>query len=77
MELARSFEDKDCSEAYFLVTSLLRGISLAELQQKGEAYENAAARIGMKFETIGLMSYKGYISIDALEDLVGETAFAL
>jgi hypothetical protein len=77
MELARSFEDKDFTEAYLLVTALPREISLADLQQKGEACENAALRIGMKFETIGLMIYKGYIPIDALEDLVGEAAIAL
>jgi hypothetical protein len=31
----------------------------------------------MKFETIGLMIYKGYVPIDALEDLVGGAALTL
>ena len=75
--LASSFEDKEFTDAYRLISSLDKSISLKELSECGEAHEQAALRIGMKFETIGLMIYKGYVPIDALEDLVGGAALAL
>lgn len=31
----------------------------------------------MKFETVGLMIYKGYVPIDAAEDLIGGAALTL
>ena len=77
ISLASSFEDQGFTDAYFLVTSLPNNISLEELCGMGEAYERAALRIAMKFETVGLMIYKGYVPIDALEDLVGGAALTL
>jgi len=74
MELARSFEDRDFTEAYLLITALPMGISLADLRERGSLYENAATRLAMKYETIGLMIFNRYIPIDALEDLVGGAA---
>ncbi|MEP5568586.1 MAG: hypothetical protein ABJN62_12170 [Halioglobus sp.] len=75
--LASSFEEKGFTDAYRLISSLEYGVSLKELTEQGEEYEQAALRLGMKFETIGLMIYKGYVPIDALEDLVGGAALAL
>ena len=77
MTLASSFEDKDFTDAYLLVTSLEDGTSLAELRAMDEKYEQAVIRLAMKFETIGLMIYKGYVPIETLEDLVGGAALAL
>ena len=70
MALASSFEDQEFTDAYMRVTSLDENIRLDELRELGEVYERAALRLGMKFETVGLMIYKGYVPIDALEDLV-------
>ena len=75
--LASSFEDKEFTDAYLLVTTLEKGTSLAQVREHGDEYEQAALRLGMKFETVGLMIYKGYVPIDALEDLVGGAALAL
>ena len=75
--LASSFEDQDFTDAYLLVTALPKNISLEALCGMGENYERAALRIAMKFETVGLMIYKGYVPIDALEDLVGGAALTL
>ena len=75
--LSSSFNDQDFTDAYMLVTSLERNISLEEIRARGEDYERAALRIAMKFETVGLMIYKGYVPIDALEDLVGGAALAV
>jgi hypothetical protein len=77
MALASSFEDQEFTDAYMRVTSLDENIRLDELRELGEVYERAALRLGMKFETVGLMIYKGYVPIDALEDLVGGAALAI
>ena len=75
--LASSFEDKEFTDAYRLVTTLKKSTSLEEIKERGAVYEEAALRLGMKFETVGLMIYKGYVPIDALEDLVGGAALTL
>lgn len=75
--LASSFEDQEFTDAYMLVTSLQENITLEEIRAQGKDYERAALRIAMKFETVGLMIYKGYVPIDALEDLVGGAALAI
>lgn len=77
MECARSFEHKEFTEAYGLITDLEDGISLAELKALGKNYEDAALRIGMKFETIGLLVFKGVVPIDAMHDLVGDAAITV
>ena len=77
LECARSFEDKDFTEAYRLISGLKAGISKTELNELGEEYEAAALRAGMKFETIGLLVYKGVIPIGAMQDLVGGAAITI
>ena len=71
LELARSFEDPEFTEAYMLITSLEVGISDNDLQSKGPEYVAAAMRVGWKFETIGLLIYKRVVPMDAMADLVG------
>ncbi len=75
--LASSFEDKEFTDAYLLVTSLDDGVSLADMRAMDDKYEQALIRLAMKFETVGLMIYKGYVPIELLEDLVGGAALTL
>ncbi len=77
ISLASSFEDQEFTDAYMLVTTLDTNVTLLDIRERGEIYERAALRIAMKFETVGLMIYKGYVPIDALEDLVGGAALAV
>lgn len=77
MECARSFEDQDFTESYRLLTSIEPGKTKAEFNALGDQYETAALRAGMKFETVGLLVYKGVVPIDAMEDLVGGAALTL
>lgn len=77
MECARAFEDKEFTEAYRLLTSLKAGQTKEQLTAHGEDFEIAALRAGMKFETIGLLVYKGVVPIDAIEDLVGGAALVI
>jgi len=71
VELARSFEEPDFTEAYILVTSLDVGIGDKELRSKGPKYVAAAMRVGWKFETVGVLIYKRVVPMDAMADLVG------
>jgi hypothetical protein len=71
VELARSFEDPEFTEAYILVTDLAVGIDDNELRSKGPEYVAAAMRVGWKFETVGVLIYKRVVPLDAMADLVG------
>lgn len=71
LECARSFEDKEFTEAYRLISELPEGITKANIDKMGAEYEPAVIRVGMKFETMGLLIHRGVIPIDAMSDLVG------
>lgn len=77
MECARSFEDSEFTEAYRLLSELNPNLSKEDVLAMGEKYEAAVIRVGMKFETIGLLVYKDVVPIDAIEDLVGGVALLL
>ena len=77
LECARSFEDQDFTEAYRLISELPVGMTKAEFDKLGDKYESAAIRVGMKFETMGLLVHRGVIPIDAMSDLVGGAALAI
>jgi hypothetical protein len=77
MECARSFEDSEFTEAYRLLTTLESNLSRKDILEMGDNYEAAIIRVGMKFETIGLLVYKDVVPIDAIEDLVGGVAILL
>jgi hypothetical protein len=71
LELARSFETPEFTEAYMLVTSLDAGILDKELQSRGPEFVAAAMRVGWKFETVGMLIYHRVVPMDAMADLVG------
>jgi len=77
MECVRSFEDKEFTEAYRLLTTLKPEQTKEEINALSDEYEVAALRAEMKFETIGLLVYKGVVPIDAMEDLVGDVALPI
>ena len=77
LECARSFEDEDFTEAYRLISELPAGMTKAQFDKLGERYESAAIRVGMKFETMGLLVHRGVIPLDALSDLVGGAALTI
>ena len=71
LELARSFEEPEFTEAYMLITSLEVGISDEAHQSKGPEYVSAAMRVGWKFETVGMLIHNHVVPMDAMADLVG------
>ena len=76
-ECARSFEDREFTEAYRLLTALPPGRTEADFEELGETYVSAALRVGMKFESMGLLVHRGVIPIDTMEDLVGGAALTI
>ena len=74
MELARSFEDREFTEAYRLIANLSDDIAPEEFEGLGDDYVSAGLRVSFKFETIGLLIYKGVVPLDAMRDLVGGAA---
>ena len=74
MELARSFEDREFTEAYRLIADLPDDTNAAQLGALGDEYVSAALRVGFKFETIGLLIHRGVVPMDAMSDLVGGAA---
>ena len=77
LECARSFEDEDFTEAYRLISDLPAGMTKVEFDKLDDKYESAAIRVGMKFETMGLLVHRGVIPIDAMSDLVGGAALTI
>ena len=77
IECARSFEDEDFSEGYRLIAELPAGMTKAEFDKLDERYEAAALRVGIKFETMGLLVHRGVIPLDAMSDLVGGAALTI
>ena len=77
LEIARSFEDREFTDAYLKLSSLEDNTTSEALNALGDHYVSDALRVGMKYETVGLLIYKGVVPMDALEDLVGDAALTL
>jgi hypothetical protein len=71
VELVRSLQDKDFSRAFYLIMALPAGISAGELRALGSDYLEAVQILAFRFETLGVLVYRGAISFDIAEDLVG------
>ena len=77
LECARMFEDEQFTENYRLLSQLESGLTMAQFEELGDRYEAAALRVGMKFETVGLLVHRGVVPISAMEDLVGGAALTV
>lgn len=77
VELARSFEHREFTEAYRLIANLPDDLSANKLEALGDEYVSAALRVGFKFETVGLLIHKGVVPMDAMADLVGGAAILI
>lgn len=71
IELVRSFQDELLPLGYQMFHTLPAGTSADELKALGESYTKTALMIGMRYETIGLLVYRGIIPIDIVDELVG------
>ncbi len=71
IELVRSLQDQDFSRAFTLIMALPVGISAEELRSLGHVYTDAVQTLAFRFETLGVLVYRGAVPFDIAEDLVG------
>lgn len=71
INLAQTFYSHDLAQAIALLQPLPDGISLAEMRDKGAAYEKAAITVCTSFETMGLLAFKRIAPMDLVLDLAG------
>jgi hypothetical protein len=71
INLAQTFYSRDLARAISLLQPLPDGISLAQLRDMGEPYEQAAITVCTSFETMGLLVYKRIAPMDLVLDLAG------
>ena len=70
-ELTRTFMDETLSLSVAKLRALPDGVSAEELRAMGPDFEEAAIRVTMSFETMGLMVYRGFASKSLAFDLAG------
>ncbi len=71
IELMRSLQDTTFAEAFRMVLALPAVMPASEVLARDADLENAATILAFRFETLGLLVYRGAISFDVIEDLVG------
>ena len=71
INLAQTFYSRDLARSIAILQPLPDGISLAELRELGEEYEQAAITVCTSFETMGLLIYKRIAPVDLVLDLAG------
>jgi hypothetical protein len=77
IELVKSIQDSEFTKAFRLIFSLPEDISATELSAKGTEYVDAALLIGVKFEVIGLLVFRGVVPFSAVQELVGGITITL
>ena len=71
IELMRSLQDTTFARAFQLVSSLPTEMPALTQQMRDANLEEAATILAFRFETLGLLVYRGAISFDVMEDLMG------
>lgn len=77
IELVRSFQDKEFTQAFRLIHSLPEDISATEFAAKGTEYIDAAYSLSMKYESMGVLVFRNVVPISAVEDLIGGVGITL
>ena len=70
-QLTQTFMDESLALSVAKLRGLPDGLSAAELRALGAEYEEAAVRVTMSFETMGLLVYRGFASRELALDLAG------
>ena len=71
VELMRSLQDREFTDAFRLIYGLGEGTGAADLRALGPDYEGAAIAIGTRFETMGLLVFRKNIPFHLVEELIG------
>ena len=73
IELMRSFQDNEFINSLRAIHSIPKGLRAAEIRAKGVEFETAAYTLSARFESIGLLVFKGSIPYRLVEELIGGT----
>jgi len=76
-ELVRSFLDAEFAQALRLIDSLPKNATADQLRAGGAAMEEAALYFSVRFETIGLLVFRGDIPLSLVGELIGGIAIDL
>lgn len=76
-ELVRSFQDADFTRSFRVVSALPNNASAAEVRAGGPAMEDAALALGVRYETLGLLVFRGIMPLSLVAQLAGATAIEL
>ena len=71
INLAQTFYSRDLARSIAILQPLPDGISLDQLRELGDEYEQAAITVCTSFETMGLLVYKRIAPVDLVLDLAG------
>lgn len=77
IELMRSLQDTTFASAFRLIFELPTGLSAAEFRARGPEFEEAAQILAFRFEPLGLLVYRGTISFEITEQLIGGAVMCL
>ena len=70
-QLTQTFMDESLALAISKVRQIPEGASAADIRAMGSEFENAAIRVTMSFETMGLLVYRGFAERELALDLAG------
>jgi len=76
-ELVRSFHDPLFAQSLRLIAALPNDAKTEQLRAGGAGMEDAALYIGVRFETIGLLVFRGVMPLSLVDHLVGPRAVSL
>lgn len=77
LELMRALQDRDFTHAFRLMYPLESSVRTADLAALGPEFEEAAIALGARFETMGLLVFRGSLPIHLVEEIVGGTIVLL
>lgn len=77
VELMRSLQDREFTRAFRLIYALPDGLGAEGLRARGSEYEDAAYALSARFETMGLLVFRGNIPFVLVEELVGGAVVSL
>ena len=72
-----SLQDTTFGRAFQAILALPPGISASELRARGPELEEAATIIAFRFESLGPLVYRGTISFELMDDLIGGAVVAI
>ncbi|MGH0037877.1 MAG: DUF4760 domain-containing protein [Myxococcota bacterium] len=70
-ELCRRFAEPELGRAVNVVRGLPDGVTLKQIEAMDPECQQAAQIVGMAFETMGLMVFRGMASFSTIQDLTG------